>query len=280
MRSLALALALLLPLRAVAHEFWLDGLQIIHPSLPGTPVGATTAPVFMVFSNDGEADERLLAIETPFGPVKFLRPVEAADGTVTMQELAWLDLPVGEIVALVRGPMEMRGRVTNLTRPLYEGGELTGTMVFEKRGRFNMFFMIDPPEPEEDPTAAPEPELAGDRAADITAVAHALRDQTGLSDAMIAPIAIVGDFALAGWSKDDTAARAFLRRDGDGWRVELWSGSSLLLPASLTSLGVPAAMAERLRAEFAAQEEALGPAFVARLDAFAGTVFIGLVARD
>lgn len=273
MRWLALLLTLMAA-PAAAHEYLLGDLQIIHPALPATPVGATTAPVYMVFANDGIEDERLLGIETPFGPVRFLRPVEGADGAVSMQELAWLDLPAGEIVALVRGPMEMRGRVTNLTHALSEGDELTGTMIFQKRGRFDMVFMVDPLELEEDPTTLPPVETGADRPGDIAAIATALRAELGDPQAMIAPVALAGDVAIAGWSREDGAARAFLRRGADGWAVELWSGPSLLLPASLTSLGVPPVVAEGLRAELTAQETALGPAFAARLDSFAGTVFV------
>ncbi len=264
----------LLPLRAMAHEFLLDGLQIIHPSLPATPVGAQTAPVYMVIANDGAEDERLLGIETPFGPVTFLRPVAGADGKVTMQALAWIDIPAGEIVTLTRGRMETRGRVSNVPRPLFEGDELTGTMVFQKRGRFDMFFLIDPLEAEEDPTLGPAPNDAGPAPEDILAIAQALRAEPGLAEAIIAPVVVAGDAAIAGWTLGDDGARAFLRRKGTGWQVELWSGASLLLPASLTSLGVPAPGADRLRAEMVAREAALGPGFAARFDAFPGTVFV------
>lgn len=259
--------------QAAAHEFDLAGLQIIHPSIPATPAGATTAPVYLVIANEGAEDERLMAIETPFGPVKFLRPVEAVDGTVTMQELAWIDLPVGEIVTLVRGPMEMRGRVGNVTKPLLEGGELSGTMVFQKRGRYDVFFMIDPLELEEDPSTAPKAATEAERATDIAAIVAALRAEPGIGAASIDPIAISGDFAIAGWTQGETGARAFLRKSGDGWRVDLWSGGSLLLPASLTSFGVPSAQAEALRNEFLAHEAALGPAYSIRFDAFPGTAY-------
>ncbi|MFV0244527.1 MAG: copper uptake system-associated protein [Qingshengfaniella sp.] len=274
-RLLAFLLGVWLATPTVAHEFFLGDLQIIHPALPATPVGARSAAVYMVFSNEGDQDERLLGIETPFGMVRFLAPVTDAEGTTQMRERAWVDIPAGEIVVLARG--EMRGSLASVARPLVEGAELTGTMIFERRGRFDMFFMIDPVETEtqNDPVSPALP--AGppqDRAADIAGVVGALRAALAAPQAMIAPVVLAGDMAIAGWSLGETGARAFLRRGAGGWRAELWSNDSLLLPATLTSLGVPRPDAVALRAEMRAQETALGPAFSIRFDAYPGTVHI------
>ncbi|WP_417309076.1 copper uptake system-associated protein [Devosia sp.] len=276
MKSLFAALALLLGLvapPASAHEFFLDGLQIIHPAIPATPLDATTANIYMAIYNGGTEDERLLAIETPFGRAALERPLAQPDGSTSYEKLAWIDIPVGETVLLLRG--EMRARISGVTEPLFEGGELTGTFVFEKRGRFKMFFMIDPLEPVEDPPTSPQPENAtvSDRAGETVQIAEALRAAIG-ADAIIAPVALDGDFAIAGWSLGDEGARAVLRRRDAHWQVVMWAGPSLLLPATLSSLGVSATAADRLRTELAAGELALGAQFTDRFDAFPGTVVL------
>jgi len=274
MRGLVLLL-ILLARPVLAHEFFLGDLQIIHPAIPATPVGARSAAVYMALSNEGDEDERLLGIETPFGRVRFLEPVTDAAGNTEMRERAWIDIPAGEIVLLARG--KMRGSLANVNRPLIEGGELTGTMIFEKRGRFDMFFMIDPveSETEHDPVSQPRAKVdETDRARDIADIARALRTALDAPQALIAPIALAGDMAIAGWTTGDTGARAFLRRGAGGWNVELWSNDSLLLPATLTSLGVPRTDAGRLLAEVEAQETALGQAFSTRFDAFPGTAYV------
>ncbi|SNT76907.1 copper uptake system-associated protein [Paracoccus seriniphilus] len=272
MRVLAVLFTLLTALPAPAHEFLLGDMQIIHPSLPATPVNARSAAVYMALSNDGPEDERLLGIETPFGMVRFLEPVTDARGNTRMRERAWVDIPAGEIVMLARG--EMRGSLANVNRPLVEGDELTGTMIFEKRGRFDMFFLIDPVEAEAefDPVSLASPAVSEtDRAADIAAIAGALRDVLAAPQAMIAPVVLAGDVAIAGWTDGRVGARAFLRRKGTQWQVELWSNDSLLLLATLTSLGVSRVQAAALRAEMRAAEAALGPGFTSRFDAFPGT---------
>ncbi|PZX11960.1 copper uptake system-associated protein [Celeribacter halophilus] len=274
MRFLALILALCAAMPATAHEFFLSGLQIIHPSLPATPVNANSAAVYMALSNEGDQDERLLGIETPFGMVRFVQPVTDAEGNIRMQERAWIDIPAGEIVLLARG--ELRGSLANVNRPLMEGGELTGTMIFEKRGRFDMFFMIDPVETETEHDPVSEIQRAAppiDRAAAVSDIAASLRHALGSPDAVIAPVVLSENIAIAGWSLGNIGARAFLRRGADGWNVELWSNASLLQPATLTSLGVSRRQGDPLRAEMRAQEAALGPAYSRRFDAFPGTAY-------
>ncbi|MCB5412306.1 copper uptake system-associated protein [Pseudogemmobacter faecipullorum] len=274
MKRLLALLLCLITTPAVAHEFLLDDLQIIHPAIPATPMSATSAMVYMVLANDTDQPERLLAIETPFGPVRFERPVVQPDGTTLWERMAWIDIPAGDMAMLFRG--ETRGVIDGISRPLFEGGELDGVMVFEKRGRLEMFFMIDPLDIEDEPDAPASPDTpAMDRPADLVAVATALRAALDAPDAMIAPVVLDGDVALAGWTLADTGARAFLRRDAGGWRTLMWSDASLTLQATLTSLGVPRSAGDRLRAELSAAEAALGPAFTARFDAFPGTVIPG-----
>lgn len=263
----ALLIALASP--AVAHEFILEDLLIIHPSIPETPVGADRAAVYMVLVNDTDRPERLLRIETPAGPVRFERPVTGEDGSTAMQPMAWVQIPPGEVVILGAG--EIRGRIDGLTQTVIEGGEVEGTLVFENRGRFPMFFLGDPLEVFEEPEGSSLATVQ-DRAADVLGIATALRAEFG-PDVMIGPIVAEADVAIAGWQVQDRAARAFLRRAPDGWRIEIWAGASLILPATLASLGVGRERATRLRAELAALEEAIG--LTARFDAFPGTVIAG-----
>lgn len=275
MRTLAFILALCAALPATAHEFFLGDLQIIHPAIPATPREANSAAVYMALANDGTEDERLLGIETPFGKVRFVHPVTDAQGVTTMQERAWVDIPAGEIVLLSRG--DLRGSLANVNRPLFEGGELTGTMIFQERGRFDMFFMLDPMETETeyDPVTDPggqAPQI--DRASAITDIASGLRSEFGTPDATIAPIALAGSAAIAGWRSGADGAWVFLRDGATGWQAELMSNDSLLLPATLISLGVSGRDSAALLAEIAAQKGAFGPDFTATLDAFAGTAYL------
>lgn len=231
----------------------------------------------MVLANESDQAERLLAIESDFGTVTFQRPAIADDGTSRMEVVPHIDIPSGEIVHLARG--EIRGVVDGLSRPIFEGGLIPAVLVFERRGRFEMFFMVDPPDDDENETLEDAANSGDrtDRAADLLAINTVLRAELGNKpDIVIAPVVLDGAFAVAGWTHGEAGARVLLRRDtNDGWYVEMWSGESLMLPATLSSIGVPRSAAETLRRELSASEALLGRPFTERFDNYPGTVVIG-----
>lgn len=278
MKAVLFLLTILAMLRpALAHEFSLDNLQIIHPAIPATSINATSAPIYMVLSNDGNEVERLLAIETDLGTVTFQRPSAANVGTLSMQVFPHIEIPPGETVLLAPG--EMRGLVDGLSRSIFEGGLIPAVLVFERRGRFEMFFMVDPADDDKEGVLAGTLDSSdgNDRAADLLAINTVLRAELdNQTDIIIAPVVLDGAFAIAGWTRGEAGARALLRRDiDDGWYVEMWSGKSVTLPATLSSIGVPKSAAESLRRELAASEALLGCQFSSRFDNYPGTVIIG-----
>ncbi|WP_168199290.1 copper uptake system-associated protein [Pseudorhodobacter turbinis] len=100
-----------------------------------------------------------------------------------------------------------------------------------------------------------------------------MRAERATPDAIIAPITIAGDIAIAGWTFGFEAARVFLRNGPEGWRAGLISNDSLLLPSTLVSLGMSRRDSTPFLAEVRAQEAALGPDFSARFDAFGRTAY-------
>ncbi len=249
-----------------AQQFAAEGVRIIRPVILANPAGISATSVYMTLVNDGKEAERLVAIETPFGPVTFERPAVDASGT-SNDQLAWIDIPPSTMVVLAWGAL--RGRVDGLVAPLAVGKSIPATLVFRGRGRLAIALSVDPSEValQPDQTIADFSEDPGAPAAIADALKAALEEDT----AAIGPVAVVGDVAVAGWRSGDTGARAFLRKQNDKWRVVLWSGKSLLLPATLTSLGVDRATGDTLRALFRAREvadEALAKLF----DAYPGTV--------
>lgn len=194
-----------------------------------------------------------------------------------MQVFPHIDILPGETVLLGRG--EMHGLVDGLSRPIFEGGLIPAVLVFERRGRFEMFFMVDPADDDEEgvPAGTLNPSDGNDRAADLLAINTVLRAELGNEpDIIIAPVVLDRAFAVAGWTRGEAGARALLQRDrDDGWYVEMWSGESLMLQATLSSIGVPKAVTESLRRELVASEALLGRQFSSRFDNYPGTVIIG-----
>ncbi|NBN77682.1 copper chaperone PCu(A)C [Microvirga tunisiensis] len=273
---LAVCAILLAPARALAHDYLHGDLQVIHPAIPALAAPGGPWPVHMVIANDGAVADRLLAIETEFGPVRLRRP----NATGGSDALAWLALPPGETVVLTTG--ETEGWIAEVPRALIVGEQVSGTLVFERAGRLPMVFLIDPaPETAALPVAiaredagAPDAGTQRDPGEDIVAIAAALSRATSGDARAVAPVVLQGDVALAGFRTGEATALAFLRFVPDaGWHVVLWSNDSLLLPASLIGLGVSRPAAERLISEARARIDAAGGAFAAALGRFPGTAY-------
>ena len=76
-------------------------------------------------------------------------------------------------------------------------------------------------------------------------------------------------------AEGDQAGRAFLRKDDQGWAVELCAGESLLLPATSIAIGPGRADAETLAASVRGAEVSAGGDLMTRLNGFDGTLLIG-----
>lgn len=143
-RFVTLLAALVLAAPVWAHEIVAGDLQIIHPHIPQPPASAKTAGGYMAIVNNGSSDDRLLAIETDIAAKAEVHESKVgADGVGTMDKVEALEIPAGETVSLDRGGLHVMfmGLKTKLT----EGEMHKAVLVFEKGGRVEMEFMIDPP---------------------------------------------------------------------------------------------------------------------------------------
>lgn len=128
---------------AQAHDLQVGQLQIIHPAVPLVMEHAKSASGYMVIANDGDMPERLLGIETPVAGKATLHTTETdADGVTKMKPLAMIEIPADDIVVLEPGGMHIM--LMGLKRPLAEGDMLPATLIFEKAGRVDFEFMVDP----------------------------------------------------------------------------------------------------------------------------------------
>ncbi|MBL9054377.1 MAG: copper uptake system-associated protein, partial [Tabrizicola sp.] len=177
-----------------------------------------------------------------------------------------------------------------LKAPLAEGEMVKGALIFEKAGRVEIEFMVDPPgegghdhsQMEEGAEAghthdhgdhaAKMVEMTGDPMVDIAAVMMAQFD-TPENPLTVAPISVQGDVAIAGWAQGGKGGRAFLRMGHHGWSIEVCAGKGLLAPEMLTGLGMAEADAATLLAAVGDAEAALGAEAVALFDSFDGEMF-------
>ena len=290
--------ALALSTSALAHGVTAGEIEIIHPAIPAPAATAKSAAGYMAIANNGPTHDRLIAIETPAAASTMLHSTEhGADGVARMVHLPALEIPAEDTVVLEPGGMHVM--LMGLTAPLTEGEMVPATLVFEQAGRVANEFMVDPPGGADHSTmdhsamdhstmdhaapanshahaAGPMSTAAGSDADQITALLVAQFDRPD-APLTVAPVTILGNVAVAGWSQDGKGGRAFLRKDADGWFVEICAGESLVEPATFVSMGLTPAEAAQLAAAVNGAEASAGADLIARLNGFEGTVVVGRV---
>lgn len=294
-RHLVTLAAILMASTAFAHEVTVGDLQIIHANIPAPMGSAQVAAGYMGISNEGDHADTLIGVEVGFAAQAMLHTTEfSADGVASMKHVEALEIPAGDTVLLEPGGYHIM--LMGLTQPLNVGDMMPATLIFEQGGRVEIEFMVDPADGSvdhskmdhsamSDDAAAADADAAhstghaapvqtGDAVVDIEALLRAQFD-TPEAPLTVAPISVHGPVAIAGWAQDGRGGRAFLRQDDKGWFIELCSGASLMLPATLQSLGLSAADAEALLTGAKAAEAALSPDAIALLDSFDGTLIVG-----
>ncbi len=286
----SLATALMLSTAAFAHGVTVGDLEIIHPHIPAPAATAKSAGGFMGIANDGSSADRLLGVESAFAKQVMLHTTDhGADGVAAMRHVEAVDIPAGETVLLERGGLHVM--FMGLTTKVAEGDMVPATLIFEKAGRVEVEFMVDPPNGAAhegmdhgtmdhgsmDHGAAADGPMSTAGLSDPDAISALLKAQFDRADAplTVAPITVQGTVAVAGWSQDGQAGRAFLRKDTEGWFVEVCAGESLMHAATFVSMGLSQAEADLLAAAVNGAEAGAGAELVARLNSFEGTVVIG-----
>ena len=143
-RILTLAAALLLAVPAFAHEVTVGDLEFIHPHIPQPAASAKAAGGYVAIVNNGAEADQLIGVEADFAAKAETHESKVDDnGIGTMEPVASLAIPPGETVSLDRGGYHIM--FFGLTGPLLEGEMRKVTLIFEKAGRVEIEFMIDPP---------------------------------------------------------------------------------------------------------------------------------------
>ena len=142
-RLMMLATALFLAAPALANDIVVGDLQIIHPHIPQPAATAKTAGGFMAIVNKGAEAERLIGVESAIAAKSEVHESKVdANGVGTMNHIDALEIPAGGTVSLERGGYHVM--FMGLTGPLTEGEMHKATLIFEKAGRVEVEFQVDP----------------------------------------------------------------------------------------------------------------------------------------
>jgi copper(I)-binding protein len=143
-RFLTLAAAIFLAMPGFAHEIIAGDLQIIHPNIPQPAKSAKAAGGFMAIVNNGAEADRLLGVESDIAmKVEVHESSVDANGVGTMTHVDAVEIPAGGTVSFEHGGYHIM--FMGLTAPLTEGEMHKAALIFERAGRVEIEFMIDPP---------------------------------------------------------------------------------------------------------------------------------------
>ncbi|MBL4917766.1 copper chaperone PCu(A)C [Szabonella alba] len=140
--GMVLALLLATP-AALAHGVTQGDIELIHPHIPQPVASARAAAGYLGIVNEGPEADRLIGIESRIAAKIDLHVTEHHGGVARMVALEAVEIPPGEVVLLE--PDGMHIMLMGLTTPLVEGEMHPVTFIFERAGRIDTEFQIDPP---------------------------------------------------------------------------------------------------------------------------------------
>ena len=127
---------------ATAHEYKVGEIVVDHPMAFETAKTAQTAGGYLIVTNNGATDDRLIAVEAAF-PRVTIHTTEMDGDVARMIELeGGIVVPAGETVTLIPGGMHVM--FMGLGGDPFEVDEkIAATLVFENAGRLEVTFNVE-----------------------------------------------------------------------------------------------------------------------------------------
>ena len=138
--ALAATLTLLAP-AAFAHDTVIGDLTIAHPMAFETAITAQTGAGYMVITNTGDTDDRLIAVRGDFPRVEVHEIINTNDVMQMRQLEQGLLIPAGETVTLEPGGYHVM--IMGLPAPFQVGDDLPLTLVFETAGEVELLVKVE-----------------------------------------------------------------------------------------------------------------------------------------
>lgn len=137
----AIALAALVAVPALAHDYTVGALKIHDPWARATPKGAQVGGGYMTITNTGTAPDRLIGGSTAVAAGFEVHEMSMANGVMKMRELPnGLEIKPGETVVLK--PAGYHIMLTGLKGQLKQGDHVDATLKFQKAGEVKVDFAV------------------------------------------------------------------------------------------------------------------------------------------
>ena len=126
------------PMTALAHEFKVGDLEIVHPWSRATGQ-ARPAVGYLKIRNNGATADRLLGATTRIAAHVMLHTNVIENGVAKMSPAEGVEIPPGaEIVLAPKGDYHLM--IMGLKQPLVEGDTFPVTLIFEHAGKIEVTF--------------------------------------------------------------------------------------------------------------------------------------------
>ncbi|MDF0733782.1 copper chaperone PCu(A)C [Pseudomonas entomophila] len=134
-QALILATLLLPSAFASAHEYTVGDLHIAHPWSLALPPNAPNVAAYFIVHNNGNADDRLLGVDTPVSDDAQLHEhAKTADGLMKMQQVPSVVIPAGKDLTFAPSAYHVMLLQPKDRSLLVDGKRFPLTLHFEKAG--------------------------------------------------------------------------------------------------------------------------------------------------
>jgi copper(I)-binding protein len=128
---------------ALAHEYKAGSIEIKHPWSRATPKGATVAGGYMKLINTGATPDRLIGGSTEVAGKFEIHEMSMDNGVMKMRPLVdGVEIKPGETVEFKPGGYHLM--FVGITQPVVQGKRVKGTLEFEKAGKVDVEYAIEP----------------------------------------------------------------------------------------------------------------------------------------
>lgn len=127
---------------AQAHDFTAGPIYVDHPMIEEAPPNAPVLGGYVAIYNNGDADDRLVGIESPAVEKVELHRSVVTDGIARMQPmLEGIVVPAGSNIWV--GSDGTHAMFVKPDRRYVVGDEVPATLLFEKAGRVDITFKVE-----------------------------------------------------------------------------------------------------------------------------------------
>ena len=262
-----------------------QAVDVQNPWARATVQGQTATGAFMTLT--APSASKLVSVSSPVAGVAEVHEMKMEGDVMKMRAIPGLDLPAGKAVDLKPGGYHVM--LMDLKLPLQKDTTIPLTLVFKDAKGVETKKELNVPVSQTAPAGAAAGGMHGDHGAKGHGAAHApkgsdseqiaavMKKQFDRPDAplSVAPVTVLGNYAVAGWIQGGKGGRALMQKDANGWFISVCAGDGLKDAKVLQTTGMSGDNAAKLATAVKAAEAKLSKDQLALFASFEGMLKVG-----